>query len=254
MRFLAHRALPGFAAGLVCVLAPVTLRAEPVSTVVELFTSQGCTACRAVDPVMRDLAHKPGVLALTLPVTYWDYLGWRDTLGLRTLNERQRAYSRSHGVRQVATPEAVVNGGATAIGANRAALDRLVQDMSRAATLSVPVRAEVQGNRIVVEIGARAGAKPEPRAECRNDVWLVPLLRHSDTTVPTGDGGARVAAYVNVVRGLQKLGVWNGEPERFEIPAAAAAVGDADSWVVLVQHAREGRLGQILGAAKGPGL
>ncbi len=69
-----------------------------------VFTSQGCTSCRAVDPMMRDLAHKPGILALTLPVTYWDYLGWRDTLGLRALNERQRAYSRSHGLRQVRRP------------------------------------------------------------------------------------------------------------------------------------------------------
>jgi hypothetical protein len=41
---------------------------------------------------------------------------------------------------------------------------------------------------------------------------------------------------------------------RFEVPATAAAVSEADGWVVLVQHVSDGRLGRILGAAKGPGL
>src|SRR5919199_205285 len=43
-------------------------RAEPVRAVVELFTSQGCGACRTADPVLRDLSRQPGVVALTLPV------------------------------------------------------------------------------------------------------------------------------------------------------------------------------------------
>ncbi|MCJ2014225.1 DUF1223 domain-containing protein [Methylobacterium sp. J-076] len=254
-RTVARRVVLSAAAGLACLIASTAPRAEPVSAVVEMFTSQGCTACRAAEPVMRDLARKPGVIALTLPVTYWDYLGWHDTLGLRALNERQRAYARARGARQVVTPQAIVDGGPTAIGSNRPAIERLLSEVDRATLLPVPVSAEVQGNRIVVEVGVRGGpAKPDPKPEGKDDVWLVPLLKRRETEVGAGENGGRVATYVNVVRGLQRLGSWTGQPVRFEVPASAAAVSEADGWVVLVQHAREGRLGHIIGAAKGPGL
>lgn len=239
-------------------LAPAGARAEPVSAVVEMFTSQGCTPCRAAEPVMRDLARKPGIIALTLPVTYWDYLGWHDTLGLRALNERQRAYARARGARQVMTPQAIVDGGSAAIGSNRTAVERLLREAGQASPLSVPVRAEVQGNRIVVEVGASESAQTMPakaaKLDGKDDVWLVPLLKRRETEVEGGENDGRVAAYVNVVRGLQRLGTWTGQPARFEVPVSAASVADADGWVVLVQHVREGRLGRILGAAKGPGL
>lgn len=250
------RALP-LAASLLGLAAPAA--AEPVSAVVEMFTSQGCTACRAADPIMRDLAAQPGVVALTLPVTYWDYLGWRDTLALRSFNERQRAYAHARGARQVMTPQAVIDGGATANGSSRPAIERAMREASPLGTLPVPVSAQVSGTQIVVEIGSRApeapGVKPRAtRGEERGDVWLVPLLKSRVTKVEAGENDGRVATYVNVARGLQRLGTWTGQPARFEVPASAGALAGADGWVVLLQHSREGRLGRILGAAKGPGL
>lgn len=250
---LAHRALPCALAGLGCGLVCMEAQAEPVSAVVEMFTAQGCAVCRAADPVMRDLARKPGILALTLPVTYWDYLGWHDTLGLRALNERQRAYARARGARQVVTPQAVVDGGATTIGSNRAALERLLQEAARTTPLPVPVSAEVRDDHIVVEVGARPATR-EAKPDARDDVWLVPLLKDRDTTIETGENRGRVASYVNVVRGLQRLGTWTGQAAHFEVPLSAAAIPGADGWVVLLQHSRDGRPGHILGAAKGPGL
>ena len=41
---------------------------------------------------------------------------------------------------------------------------------------------------------------------------------------------------------------------RFEVPRAAARIGEADAWVVVVQGSTGGRPGRIYGAAKGPGL
>ncbi len=252
-RSIARRTLPPALAGLSCGLACAAARAEPIAAVVEMFTAQGCAACRTADPVMRELARKPGILALTLPVTYWDYLGWHDTLGLRALTERQRAYARARGGRQVVTPQAIVDGGQTAIGSNRAAIERLLQDATRSSPLSVPISAEVRDDRIVVEVGARPSPK-EPKPDTRDEVWLVPVLKGRETTIETGENRGRVASYVNVVRGLQRLGPWTGQPARFEVPASAAAIPEADGWVVLLQHSREGRPGRILGAAKGPGL
>ncbi|WP_457104400.1 DUF1223 domain-containing protein [Methylobacterium sp. P5_C11] len=225
-------------------------RAEPVSAVVELFTSQGCGACRSADPVLRDLSHRPGVIALTLPVTYWDYLGWKDTLALRPLTERQRAYARGRGARQVFTPQVVIDGNSFAVGSDRTALDRLIREACQHGGLPVPVRGETKGDRILVEVGAA----PEAKTEIRGDVWLVPVLRSRAIAIQAGENGGRTATYVNVVRGMQRLGPWTGQPARFDVPGTQARVADADSWVVLLQGAADGKPGRIFGAAKGPGL
>ena len=239
------------AAVLLCaVLAAAQARAEPVRAVVELFTSQGCGACRTADPIIRDLAHQPGVIALTLPVTYWDYLGWKDTLALRSFTERQRAYARGRGARQVYTPQVVVDGSGFALGSDRPAVERLMREATQRGGLSIPVRGDMHGGRITVEVGAA----PEPRPDARGDVWLVPVLRSRAITIQNGENGGRTATYVNVVRGMQRLGPWTGQPARFDVPCTLAQVSEADGWVILVQGAAEGRPGRILGAAKGPGL
>ena len=78
--------------------------------VVELFTSQGCSSCPPADVVLNTIAHRKDVIALTLPVDYWDYLGWKDTNASPRFTERQRAYAKSRGDGLIYTPQAVVNG------------------------------------------------------------------------------------------------------------------------------------------------
>lgn len=225
-------------------------RAEPVRAVVELFTSQGCGACRTAEPVLRDLSRQPGVIALTLPVTYWDYLGWKDTLASRLLTERQRGYARGRGGRQVFTPQAVVDGSGVAVGSDTAALDRLMRDGVQRGGLPVSVRSEARGDRIWVEIGAA----PDAKTDMRGEVWLIPVLRRRAVAIQAGENGGRTATYVNVVRGLQHLGHWSGQALTLDVPGAQAEIAEADSWVVLLQGGADNRPGRIYGAAKGPGL
>jgi hypothetical protein len=190
------------------------------------------------------------VIALTLPVTYWDYLGWKDTLASRPLTERQRGYARGRGGRQVFTPQAVVDGSGVAVGSDRASLERLMRDGGQRGGLPVSVRSEARGDRIWIEIGAA----PDAKAELHGEVWLVPVLRRRAIAIQSGENGGRTATYVNVVRGLQHLGHWNGQALTLDVPDTEADVADADSWVVLLQGGAENRPGRIFGAAKGPGL
>src|SRR5215213_8380181 len=84
--------------------------------VVELFTSQGCSSCPPADALLTDLAQRPDVVALTLPVDYWDYLGWKDTLASPAFTARQRAYAHGRSDRQVYTPQIIVNGSRPCMG------------------------------------------------------------------------------------------------------------------------------------------
>jgi hypothetical protein len=77
--------------------------------VVELFTSQGCSSCPPADHVLDELASSGDVIALGYHVDYWDYLGWKDTLGSPENTKRQYQYGKSLGERSVYTPQAVIN-------------------------------------------------------------------------------------------------------------------------------------------------
>ncbi|MEM1433200.1 MAG: DUF1223 domain-containing protein, partial [Pseudomonadota bacterium] len=61
---------------------------------VELFTSEGCSSCPPADRWLSSLKGQPELFRSVVPVayhvTYWDYLGWEDTLGLAAHDQRHR--------------------------------------------------------------------------------------------------------------------------------------------------------------------
>lgn len=85
---------------------------ETPSTVVELFTSQGCSSCPPANEFAGKLSEDADVLVLTYGVTYWDYLGWKDTFADPAYTKRQRDYGQAFGIGNVYTPQIVLNGSA----------------------------------------------------------------------------------------------------------------------------------------------
>ena len=76
---------------IVAIIRPA--HADP-RAVVELFTSQGCSSCPPADKIIGELAKDPSIIALSMPIDYWDYLGWKDTLADARFSARQKAYSQ----------------------------------------------------------------------------------------------------------------------------------------------------------------
>src|SRR5688500_15406735 len=116
-----------WALSLLLTLLPVAAAAKP-PVVVELYTAQGCGSCGEANAHAAKLAERPGVLVLTFPVDYWDYLGWEDTFAEPEFAERQKAYVARLKLREPYTPQVVVDGRAQVAGRQSSRVDQLVRD------------------------------------------------------------------------------------------------------------------------------
>lgn len=89
---------------------------SPVERVslVELYTSEGCSSCPPADHWLGRLRADPRlwreIIPLAFHVDYWNYLGWPDRFARRAYTERQRQYRARGGVRTIYTPQFVVAG------------------------------------------------------------------------------------------------------------------------------------------------
>jgi len=224
------------------VASTVGAGAGDVRAVVELFTSQGCSSCPPADELLGQLAKDPTVVALSLPIDYWDYLGWKDTLADPRHTARQRAYAQVRGDRAVYTPQAVVNGAVHVQGSDQAAINRAIgQTRQQPGTLSVPVQVAVGNGRVDVKLPASHDARAE--------VWLCALARSVPITIARGENRGRTVTYYNVVRRWLKLGDWNGAARAFNVPLSDLDAEKTSSVAVLVQAGNDHAPGRILGAS-----
>jgi len=212
------------------------------SGVVELFTSQGCNSCPRADMLFAEMAQREDIVALSYHVTYWDYLGWRDTLGSKVNTDRQYSYMRALGAGSVYTPQVVVNGQIHVNGANRAAIDESLQETPGAA-LPVGITVSKSGDSIVIE----AEASPEPTSD-KAHLVLVYYDPPREIDIARGENNGRKMTYWNAVTEMQTAGMWTGKKQRYELPASE--ISRKGGCAVLLQAvAKDGGPGPILGAA-----
>jgi hypothetical protein len=226
-----------------CLIAAFTALAGAATAqpryVLELFTSQGCSSCPPADELLAKLADDPEFLALSLPVDYWDRLGWKDTFAKRAFTERQYAYARIRGDGQVYTPQVVVNGSEHANGANRRAIDASAETTTPP---RLPVAIKRSGDEIEITVGATGSGSP------RATVVLLPYFGSRKVAIGRGENAKRKIAYTNVVREIIPLGEWSGAAASFKTKVRNYA--SYDGVVVLVQEGTVENPGAILGTAK----
>src|SRR6516164_9079958 len=222
----------------------VAVRAGEPRAVLELFTSQGCSSCPPADRLVGQLVNDPSLVALSIPIDYWDYLGWRDTLANPAHSARQRAYARVRGDGQVYTPQIVVNGSADALGSDQAAIERaIVQTDHKTGVMSLPVVLAV--NNGTLDVSVSGGDKAPAAAE----VWLCPLAKAVPVNIGRGENRGRTITYHNVVRNWLKLGALNAAQSNWNVPISQIKAEGIDAAAVMVQEGSHDRPGIILGAA-----
>jgi len=233
-------------AGLLIATFAVARAAEP-RALLELFTSQGCSSCPAADKLLGELAADPSLIVMSVPIDYWDYLGWKDTLASPAHSARQRAYAHVRGDREVYTPQIVVNGSMHVLGSDRAAIEHIIEQTDQSpAVMLLPVSMSMGGGNLTVKVDS---AENEHAA---GEIWLCPLTKAVQVAIGRGENRGRTLTYHNVVRRWLKLGDWAGTTATFSVPLSDIKADDIDAVAVMVQEGTHDKPGAILGAAYTP--
>lgn len=208
-------------------------------TVVELFTSEGCSSCPPAEALIGVLAQRrQDVIPLAFHVDYWDYIGWRDRFEIPEATERQRQYQHALKLNTVYTPQLVIDGQRDVVGNNDPST---VPASTHPQTFSVDIA--VRDEQVNISLGAGSpGASASPGV---NDVVLVSYLRQGVSRITRGENAGRELQEFNIVRSVRRLGTWKGDACSFSVPLKSIP-GDATQVAVLVQAPNEG---VIVGAA-----
>jgi len=233
-------AILALAASAICGAAAVAqAEANRPLTVVELFTSQGCSSCPPADAFLAELAARDDVIAVAYHITYWDYIGWKDPFATDWGTERQYSYARVLGRGYPYTPQMVVDGKHDLVGSRRGDVANALVASMQEADARIPVTLRRDGDELIVTL-------PEARLDTPLHIWLVRYSGSHETKVERGENRGSTLVNTHIARHLELLGRWDGKAGEIHaaIPLANAREGGVAVWL------QEPAPGAILGAAK----
>lgn len=203
-------------------------RSGPVSHVIELFTSQGCSSCPPADAYVKHIREYPDTVVLSWHVDYWDYIGWKDSFAHASFTERQKQYARANSADSVYTPQFVHNGYEIIAGFKP---EQVAMYLNTAAT-----------QRAVFSNSAEAISVAPLTHSGSLDVLRVWYSPKSTVSISNGENTGKKLTYYNTVRSVERLATWTGDAQlRIEV---AKDKNDLNS-VILIQDPKSMR---ILGA------
>jgi len=280
------------AAGLVALMpgSGVAQQTEAVTTesptervvLLELYTAQGCASCPPADEMMLELADRDDVIALSLHVDYWDYIGWADSFADPEHAQRQQRYARRHGHSTIYTPQVVINGieiiegfrvmqVMETIAAQRNRRPEVEMDLARIGETGLQIRARISDDvapamamasrrsampnavvgtlsmgDVVAEVEASAPMVASARELIGDGQYAIQVVRYrasDEVEILGGENAGLSARYANIVTDWQMVAGWDlSAPLDLTIPLE----GD-DPVVVIVQESGQG---EIIAAAR----
>jgi hypothetical protein len=228
--------------GAAAILARPAIGAGVRPVVVELFTSQGCSSCPPADAYLETLKGKPGLVTLSYHVDYWDYLGWRDTLGGAEYSQRQYDYAASRGDRNVYTPQTIVNGAGHFVGSQRSAVsDGIADAKSSPSDKWVDISMSDNKTDVMITVAGHAARRDAT-------LWLMAYAPEISVEIKKGENAGSTVVYHNVVRKIVPAGMWHGDEAKLVLPRSSVIPKDCKGWVALLQT---GKVGPVIGVATG---
>ncbi|WP_316297622.1 DUF1223 domain-containing protein [Aliisedimentitalea sp. MJ-SS2] len=168
---------------------------------VELFTSQGCSSCPPADAFLHELAKRSDVVALSLHVDYWDYIGWKDVFADKKFTLRQHGYAQAGKRRSVYTPQMIIHGQDHVVGNHPMDVTDLIKAYQKRAQ-PVALKVVRQGGQVMIRADGK-GKGPMV-------VQLVRFEPRVTVDIRRGENAGRRISYANVVRQWDVIGEWDG--------------------------------------------
>jgi hypothetical protein len=210
--------------------APIVAAVPQNPTIVELYTSQGCSSCPPAEALIEGLAGRPDVLPLAFHVDYWDDLGWRDRFSMSQATQRQQDLARALRLSTVGTPQLIIDGRESVWGADREGLNRAL----RKRQVEVPFDAKRDNQELIVQAPQRAGGEIY-------DVYVVAYLPRAVTRISRGENAGRTLTEVNIVRGIRRLGQTGDKPVQWRL-SVDSFPKDASRAAVFLQRLENGAI------------
>ena len=207
-------------------------RSKPL-VVVELFTSQGCYSCPPADEILAKLAKDDDVLALSMHVDYWDYLGWKDKFAIAKFGERQSSYNAQiiNRSRRV-TPQMIFNGVAEVAGGMGKSEKQIHNNVESMRNWKEGASLDISRDGQKITMTLQAKVQNMGRAE----VSLVQYTPSDVVRIERGENAGKTIDYINTVRSFDTIAKWDTRKPT-KITATLKGTGQ---YAVIVQGKRYG--------------
>ncbi len=215
----------------------IAVSGEPV--LLELFTSQGCSSCPPADALAERLAANPDLVVIARPVTYWDRLGWKDTLAREENTVLQQDYARRGlaGRNGVYTPQLVVDGAYGVVGSRADEVAAGVKTYGSTSDAAIRVTPGAGGG-YAVNLSGTGAADGGGKAE----LVLLAVTRKVTVGIGNGENGGRRVTYPNVLRAQAKVADWAGGSARLALAASRLKVPGADRYALVLRQPGGGKV------------
>lgn len=211
---------------------------EPESyNVVELFTSQGCSSCPPADKYLGELAKDESTITIACHVTYWDYLGWKDTFSQQYCDSRQIFYKKRLKLSTAYTPQMIINGKFQGVGSQRYRMQKLFSQANAEKPLA-KISIQKESDKLSLNFNS---------LKQQNDTEIL-LFGIGDTynvPIKNGENGGRNLQYHSPLGVKLPLGEYTKENTLLKnsvVEKNIAKYSHVNTWVALVQDSITGKL------------
>ena len=230
----------------------VTSASKRVS-LIELYTSEGCSSCPPADAWLSNLKAdgylSDVVVPLALHVDYWDYIGWKDRFAQAAFTARQQQAASQDLLNVVYTPQVMLNGRDFRRWQSPARLRQALQESASdapRATISMTL-GRLPSGETMVKVRAQG---LDADSQQHGDIHIAVFENGLSSTINAGENSGRLLKHDHVVR--QWLGPYALQDKASAAKAWETIVMLKPEWkgrdagvAAFVQHRKRGEVLQV---------
>lgn len=212
-------------------------------SVLELFTSEGCSSCPPADELMGKIQseYNDQVYVLSYHVDYWDHQGWKDIYSNADYTKRQYRYAGLFRSASVYTPQVVVNGKAEYIASRETIVRNAIKEaLSKPAPAQLELTPTLVDNKLEVNYTVSGAFK-------NSHLLLAIVQKSAQSEVKRGENAHRVLSQFQIVHHLNATAL-TGDGKGTVILPVPTAFNTTD--FEIIGFVQDINTGAVLGAAR----